>query len=140
MSPVKDVNENKMAYLFPWWVRAVGVICFGFAAGFGYAFVVFGILIGVLVSSVLFACAAFGMFLGGVYCCKTTEVTFEHTGGIIKITKGLGPFRWGNLHIPKEQLEKVTVEDAAELASYLEILQMCSNWSNLVCKRVSLKP
>ena len=38
-------------------------------------------------------------------CPKTTEPIH-----------GLGPFRWGSPQIPKEQLEKMTVKDAAEVA------------------------
>lgn len=117
MSPLKDVTENKMVYLFPWWwVRALGVISFIIAAGFGFAFVVFGILDRDIAVSILFVCAALGFFWGGVYCWQTTEVTFDHAGGIIKITKGIGPFRGGSLHIPKEQVENVRVRDAARLA------------------------
>lgn len=116
MSPVKDISDNKLIYLFPMWVRVVGVICFVFAAGFGYALVLFGIVDRVIVLSIFFACVAFFFFLGGVYCCKTTEVTFDHTGGRINIRKGLGPFWWGTLHLPKEQLEEVTVKDAADVA------------------------
>ena len=116
MSPVKDITDNKLIYLFPAWVRVLGVICFIFAAGFGYALILFGIIDRNIASSILFACVAFGFFLGGVYCCKSIEVTFNHTSERINIRKGLGPFRWGSLHIPKEQIEKVTVENAAELA------------------------
>ncbi len=52
MSPVKDVTENKMVYLFPWWVRAIGVVAFVMAAGFSYAFVAIGILDRNIVSSI----------------------------------------------------------------------------------------
>ena len=116
MSPVKDVTENEMVYLFPMAVRVVGVICFVFAAGFGTGVVTSSLGEKNVGALILFASCALFFFLGGVYCCKITKVTFDHTGGIIKITKDLGPLRWGSLHIPKEQLEKVTVENAAELA------------------------
>ena len=120
MSPVKDVTENKIIYLFPRWVRVVGVIniMFGIiiATGLSYAFIITEILGVGIVFSILFACLAFGMFFGGVYCYKTTEVTFDHTGGIIKITNGLGPFRWGTIRVPKEQLEGVVVKDIVDTA------------------------
>ena len=115
MSPVKE-KDNRIIHLFPTWVRGLGVICFVFAACFGAAAVVWGLLDKNTVLFIFFLVPCIGFFLGSVYCCKTTEVTFDHTDRRIKITKGLGPFRWGSLHIPKEQLEKVTVKDAVEVA------------------------
>lgn len=115
MSPVKK-TDSQIVYRFPLWVRVLGVICFLGAAGFGYAFIVVGILDNNIAASILFALCAFGFFLGGVYCCKTTKVTFDHTSGRIDIRKCLGPFRWGTIHALKEQMEKVTVENAADLA------------------------
>lgn len=120
MSPLKE-TDNQILYLFPRWVRILGVICFIFAAGFGYAFVVLGILDRNIVLSILFACVAFFFFLGGVYCCKATKVIFNHAGRRITI-KGFGPFRRGTARISKEQVERVTVESAAEVAWYGDII------------------